>query len=106
MIISLIVAMDREDHSADAYFVNPGYRHSGECQNPVSRNRGQTTFSPIVCHYQVVAIGIGLPGQLVNAVVGLKRGLSPFLSTFLSSAGVIIMDDTSVHHSQRWFEFW
>ena len=79
MIISLIVAMDRQDHSADAYFMNPSYRHSGECQNPVSRNRGQTTFSPIVCHYQVVAIGIGLPGQLVNAVVGLKRGLSPFL---------------------------
>ena len=101
MIISLIVAMDRQDHSADAYFVNPGYRHSGECQNPVEkrfllRNRGQTTFSTIVCHYQVVAIDIGLPGQLVNAVVGLKRGLSPFLP----------IDDTSVHHSHLWFEFW
>ena len=37
MTISLIVAMDRQDHPADAYFMNPGYRHSGECQNPVDK---------------------------------------------------------------------
>ena len=32
-----VLARLSHNHSANAYFVNPGYRHSGVCRNPVDK---------------------------------------------------------------------